>query len=188
MTQYGAPPTDEWLDLVDESDAVVGRMRRSEIYAKGLTNFRVVNAFVVNVAGEFWIPRRTAHKRLFPNSLDVSIGGHVESGEDYDAAFRREAMEELRINVDAAGFREIARMTPASHPVSAFMRLYLIGRNGEPDFNRDDFSEAFWLSPDELLRRIADGEPCKGDLPALVRVAQSVLRNSMAQSSKPAER
>lgn len=168
---------DEWLDLVDARDVVVDRMRRSEVYARGLNNFRVVNAFVVNSDSELWIPRRAAHKRLFPGALDVSVGGHVESGEDYATAFRREALEEIRLDVDASGFREIARLSPVEHPVSAFMRLYAIDSDSEPDFNRDDFTEAFWLSPEALLSRIANGEPCKGDLPELAGWIKKSFRN-----------
>jgi isopentenyl-diphosphate delta-isomerase len=171
---------DEWLDLVDASDAVVGRMLRSEVYARGLSNFRVVNAFIVNEKAELWIPRRARHKRLFPGALDVSVGGHVESGEDYDAAFARETMEEVRIDVRVIGFREIARLSPVTHSVSAFMRVYAIHHNADPEFNRDDFTEAFWLSPNALLDRIADGEPCKGDLPELVRQVQRAFRSSIA--------
>ncbi|HWQ99279.1 MAG TPA: hypothetical protein VN397_00325 [Candidatus Methylomirabilis sp.] len=36
------PSTDENLDLVDQNDRVIGRKRRSEVYAKGLANFRVL--------------------------------------------------------------------------------------------------------------------------------------------------
>lgn len=171
---------DEWLDLVNENDAVTGRMRRSEIYAERRTNFRVVNAFVVNSRGELWIPCRAAHKRLFPSALDVSVGGHVESGEDYDTAFARETMEEIRIDIASARWGRLVKLTPHAHPVSAFMTLYAIHANETPDYNRDDFAEAFWFSPEELQRRIATGAPCKGDLPELVRQFQSLFRISSA--------
>ena len=57
---------DELLDLVDEQDRIIGSGLRSEIYREGLSNFRVVNAFLINDAGQLWIPRRTANKRIFP--------------------------------------------------------------------------------------------------------------------------
>jgi isopentenyldiphosphate isomerase len=148
-------------------------MLRSEVHAKRLNNFRVVNAFVVNGKGELWIPRRTAHKRIFPNALDMSMGGHVESGETYDVAFARETQEELNIDVTTADVRMIGKLTPHTNAVSAFMQLYVIRANAAPTYNPDDFSEAFWLSPDALLAWLAKGEPCKGDLPELVRQFQS---------------
>jgi len=75
---------DEFLDLVDEDDNVIGQKKRSEVYAEHFSNFRVVNAFVINSKGEILIPRRTADKRIFPLCLDMSMGGHVESGESYE--------------------------------------------------------------------------------------------------------
>lgn len=88
---------DEFLDLVDENDNVVGKKKRSEVYAEHLSNFRVVNAFVVNTKGEIWIPRRVADKRIFPLCLDMSMGGHVESGESYEDTLKRETQEELKL-------------------------------------------------------------------------------------------
>ena len=73
---------DELLDLVNEHDEVVGQVRRSEAWARRLP-VRGVNAFVRNSRGQLWFPRRTADKRHYPNCLDMSVGGHVESGEDY---------------------------------------------------------------------------------------------------------
>ena len=66
---------DEYLDLVNEKDEVIGKKLRSEVYAEGLSNFRVVNAFLVNSEGKLWLPRRGAHKRIFPLCLDMSMGG-----------------------------------------------------------------------------------------------------------------
>jgi len=54
---------DELLDLVDRNDKVIGREKRSIVYAKRLSNFRVINAFIRNSQGELWIPRRTAVKK-----------------------------------------------------------------------------------------------------------------------------
>lgn len=51
-----------------------------------LSNYRVVNVFVINSSGKIWIPRRHSNKAHFPLAFDMSIGGHVESGETYEAA------------------------------------------------------------------------------------------------------
>jgi isopentenyl-diphosphate delta-isomerase len=51
---------DEYLDLVSENDEVIGKKLRSEIYAEHLSNFRVVNAFLVNSEGKLWVARLLA--------------------------------------------------------------------------------------------------------------------------------
>lgn len=162
--------TDEYLDLVNEQDEVIGRKLRSEVYAEGLSNFRVVNAFIVNAEGKLWLPRRVPNKRIFPLCLDMSMGGHVESGESYDQAFARETKEELSIDVGATSWRILGHLTPQDDEVSAFMNVYEMRSEETPLFNKDDFIESFWLTPEELFAKIAKGEKTKGDLPKLVKM------------------
>lgn len=161
---------DELLDLVDEQDCVIGAMRRSEVYAKELHNVRVVNLFIRNSKGELWIPRRTAHKRNFPLALDMSMGGHVESGETYEETFRRELREELNLDADTTPCRLLGYLTPHTHDVHAFMKVWEIRQNEPPRYNPDDFMEYFWLTPAALLQRLAAGEKSKNDLPKLVHI------------------
>ena len=160
---------DETLDIVDLSDSIIGQKRRSEVYAAGMTNFRVVNAFLINASGQLWLPRRSGKKRIFPLCLDMSVGGHVESGESYEAAFRRELNEELNLDLDGLCWRQLGKLAPHEDHVSAFMTVYEISSDSTPQFNRDDFIEAFWLMPEEALARIEQGEFAKDDLPVLIR-------------------
>lgn len=169
MTPY-QNTIDEFLDLVDANDNVVGKKKRSEIYSEHLSNFRVINAFLVNSVGKLWIPRRTSGKRVFPLCLDMSLGGHVESGETYEDAFKRELDEELNLKVENINFRELGKLTPKKHNVSAFMKVYEIKSDVTPDFNKDDFTEYFWFSPKELFRKLDNGDECKDDLPKLVKI------------------
>lgn len=161
---------DEYLDLVDENDNIIGKKKRSEVYAEHLSNFRVVNAFVVNSKGEIWIPRRTADKRIFPLCLDMSMGGHVESGETYKQTLKRETEEELNINTDNVSIRLLGHLTPQKDSVSAFMNVYEIKMDEAPNYNKNDFVEYFWLTPKMLFERIANGDKTKGDLPKLVKI------------------
>src|SRR5437764_660506 len=95
---------DEMLDLVDGTDTVIRSALRSEVYAKSLKYLRAANAFIVNSRGELWIPRRVATKKIFPLCLDMSIAGHVSSGETYDETFARETMEEVNLDVTKVAF------------------------------------------------------------------------------------
>ncbi len=159
---------DEYLDLVNEKDAVIGKKLRSEVYAEGLSNFRVINAFIINSQGAIWIPRRTADKRLFPLCLDMSVGGHVESGETYDQTFKRETAEELNIDTDTVQHKLLGHLTPQKDNVSAFMNVYEIKMDQAPEYNANDFTEYFWLTPRQFFEKIDQGDRAKEDLPRLI--------------------
>ena len=94
----------------------------------------------------------------------------MASGETYDSAFARETQEELRIDVVKTPYRLLGYLTPHEHGVSAFMKVYEIMQDAAPDYNTDDFTEYFWLTPVEMLARIAAGEKTKSDLSKLVRM------------------
>ena len=160
---------EEILDLVNEKDEVIGQMKRSQVYDERLHNFRVVNAFIKNDRGQLWIPRRSKNKRSAPLCLDMSVGGHVTTGETYNTSFIREAQEEVRIDLTVIPFKFLGKFTPDKDGMYAFQQVYEISSNDEPDYNTDDFVEAFWMTPEEIMERLAQGDKAKSDLPKLVQ-------------------
>lgn len=160
----------EYVDLVDENDNVIGKKNRLELDAENVSNFRVINVFIVNSKGEIWVPRRTAKKRTYPLCLDMSMGGHVISGETYEDALKREMKEELNIDVDKMPIKTLGYLTPQKDGASSFMKVYEIKMDETPDYNKEDFSEFFWLAPEMILEKIAGGEKAKIDLPKLIKL------------------
>lgn len=156
--------SEEILDLVNEQDEVIGSLSRREIYERGLTNFRVVHGFLRNKEGKLWIPRRLLTKKIAPGGLDYSMAGHVESGESYESAFRRETSEELGIDIDSIPWKQVAKFTPAVDGVHFFEVTYEMQFDGEPNYSRTDFSEASWYTPEEALALIQQGGHHKMDL------------------------
>ena len=164
----------ERIWLVDEKDQPVGegwQLRDHSPNNSVWQNFRVVNVFVKNSRGQIWFPRRASHKRIFPNCLDMSMGGHVDFPETYEQAFARELKEELNIEARDVHPKLLGYLTPKDHPsLSAFMKVWEIEMEETPRFNPDDFSESFWFSSDEFRVRVKSGEGVKGDLPKLVDI------------------
>ncbi len=154
----------ELLDLVAQNDVVIGVMPRTEVYAKNLTNFRVINAFVMNSKGELWIPIRHASKTLFPLALDCSVGGHVISNEEYFEAFCRESIEEIHLNPLNHPHQLITKLTPHAHGTSAFMEVYIIKYDGPIEYNTEDFASGQWIKPKDLKEMLKDGVFAKTDL------------------------
>jgi isopentenyl-diphosphate delta-isomerase len=161
---------EEILDLVNEHDEVIGTETRKEIYAQGMRNYRVIHAFIVNDEGKLWIPRRVSYKKLYPNGLDYSIAGHVESGETYEQGLIKEALEEVGLDLTTIPFKEIGRFNPHTYDVHCFQRVYEISTNEVPNYNHDDFSGFEWLSPQEVIERYENGESGKEDIPEVIRL------------------
>lgn len=166
---------DEVLDLVSSDDKVVGQEKRSVVYEKKLTCFRVINGFICNSEKKLWIHRRHHQKKLFPLHLDASVGGHVMAGETYQDAFVRETQEELGFNVLDYDYSKIARLTPHEHNTSAFMWVYVINSNEVPAYNKNDFIEFEWLMPDEVFQRLEKGDKAKSDLVPILHAIKGLL-------------
>lgn len=160
--------TDKYLDLVNEKDEVIGKKLRQAVYQERLSNFRVVNAFAINSKGQLWIPQRVHDKEIFPDALDFSVGGHVESAESYDTAFQREAQEELKIDISSIGYRLLGKLSPHQEDVASFMYVYEFPMEHTPPYNPDDFIKSYWLYPPQLLAMIENGMPAKSDLSIVV--------------------
>ena len=90
----------ERFDVVDEHNAVIGSDTRGNVHARGLRH-RAVHIFVFNGAGEIFLQKRSRWKDKEPGKWDSSAAGHVDSGETYAAAARRELAEELGIAAPA---------------------------------------------------------------------------------------
>jgi isopentenyldiphosphate isomerase len=83
----------ELLNVYDASGAVVGTMERGDAKAKGFAA-GAVQLLLLNQEGRVLLQRRRDDKEN-GGLWDKSVGGHVQAGEDFDDALRREANEEL---------------------------------------------------------------------------------------------
>jgi 8-oxo-dGTP pyrophosphatase MutT (NUDIX family) len=83
----------------------------------------------------------------------------------------KETAEEINWDLKDYRYELLGYLNPYDHEeLSAFMKVYLIRSDLVPNYNTNDFVEYFWLKPEELLAKIAAGEPAKGDLALLVRL------------------
>lgn len=85
---------DELVDVVDAHDRVVTQATRREVRARNLRH-RAAYVLVFNTQGQLFVHRRTDSKDIFPGYWDVTVGGVLTAGEDYDTGARRELAEEL---------------------------------------------------------------------------------------------
>ena len=156
----------ELIDLVDDKDRVIKVVKRTDYYKqeeKPDGYLRATELLIRNSKGKFWIPRRTDDRKIAPNGLDYSCGGHVTSGDNYLTSLVREIEEELNMKVDPKDLVFIKKFYPTE--VSPWFRsLYLYESDKAPNYNRADFKAYYWLSQSELRDMLEAGEPAKSSM------------------------
>jgi isopentenyl-diphosphate Delta-isomerase len=82
------------IQVVDENDQPSGEASMHEAYEEGLIH-RIVFVIVEDTDGRILLQKRGPNVATSPNKWDISVGGHVDAGETYEAAALRELREEL---------------------------------------------------------------------------------------------
>ncbi|RFC46123.1 MAG: 16S rRNA (adenine1518-N6/adenine1519-N6)-dimethyltransferase [Verrucomicrobia bacterium] len=87
---------DEWFDVVDDANVVIGQQTRGVVHRERLKH-RAVHVFLFHRNGDLFLQRRSRLKDVAPGRWDSSAAGHLDVGEAYGDAARRELTEELGI-------------------------------------------------------------------------------------------
>jgi 16S rRNA (adenine1518-N6/adenine1519-N6)-dimethyltransferase len=118
--------------IVDENDQPVGSASKQEMRGKGLWH-RVVRVMIENDQGQVLLQHRSPTKDIFPNTWDNSSAGHVDAGEDYETAVKRELMEELGLELPLTEIgRYVSRSKWQEYPLNRFTRVFKAKTNETP--------------------------------------------------------
>ncbi len=145
---------EEYFDVVDRDDAVVGRATRREVHARGLLH-RAVHVLVFNGAGELFLQKRSQSKDTAPGAWDSSASGHVDAGEDYDACARRELREEIGLALARAPARWL-RLRACAETGGEFVWVYREESEGPFTLHPDEIERGAWYCPTEIARRLRE--------------------------------
>ena len=122
-------PRVEMLDIVDAHNRVIGCAPRREVHRLGLRH-RAVHMLIQDAEGRIYLQRRAPHKDVDPDLWDTSAAGHVDRGEDYLDAARRELHEELALtDVD---LHVLCDLPARAATGKEFVRVYLGRTATEP--------------------------------------------------------
>jgi len=133
----------ELFDVVDAEDQVLRVASRSTVHREKLFH-RAVHVFVFNSKGELYLQRRSLTKDTAPGKWVSSCSGHVDSGEDYDQAVRRELAEEIGLHEPEA-FEQVFKESPCKQTGYEFVWLYRGKSEGPFTLDPSEISEGQWI-------------------------------------------
>ncbi len=145
---------DELFDVVDARDAVIGRATRAEVHANGLWH-RAVHVLVFNAAGRVFLQKRSLAKDSSPGCWDSSCSGHLDAGEDYDAAALRELREEIGLTVAVVPERWF-RLGACAQTGWEFVWVYRHAAEGPFELHPAEIERGEWFAPEAVTRAIAE--------------------------------
>jgi len=90
---------DEWIDIVDSNNRICGKTLKNKAHRLGLAHRSVHLWLHNNNFSKFIIQKRSSNKDSYPGLWDVSVAGHISSGEKPTEAVLREAAEEIGVKL-----------------------------------------------------------------------------------------
>jgi len=146
--------SEEFFDIVNDRDEVVGRAPRREVHARKLLH-RAVHVLVFNAAGQIFLQKRSMLKDTAKGKWDSSASGHVDSGEDYDTCAVRELREEIGLALDATPER-IMRVEACADTGLEFVWVYRCKSEGPFTLHPDEIERGDWFAPDQINKWLAE--------------------------------
>lgn len=152
--------SEEWFDIVDDHDEVIGKEKRSVVHAKGLKH-RAVHILVWDSKGQLFLQKRSMRKDEFPGKWDTSSAGHLDAGESYDHSAERELQEELGIR--GAQVKALFKIDACAETGMEFVWVYEAIWDGELKLDPVEIETGDWFSAEKIdawiLRSESDFAP-----------------------------
>ena len=149
----------EYVDLLDSSGRPTGtRKPKPEVHRDGDWH-GAAHVWIINTGGQILIQRRSPTKENWPNLWDVSVGGHLSSGEGPVEAAIREAKEELGVTLVPGECRHLftvaeqLALNNGNYLDNEFHHVFLVEKNldvGDLKFSDGEVAEVKFVAVREL--------------------------------------
>jgi len=150
---------EEYVDILDEFTG----QRTGEIISKKEAHktgkwHSAVHIWIISTdMKKILLQKRCPDKNLFPNMWDISVGGHVSSGEEPFVSARRELSEELGLKPEDYNFEYVdvikEKFVDGDIVSNEYVTIYKIISDIDVDsltLQKDEVSEARWFTKSEL--------------------------------------
>ncbi len=132
--------------LVDEDDNILGEVSRLEAHQNNL-NHRIAVVYLANEKGQILIQVRDDGR------LDHSSAGHVDPGESYIEAAKRELEEELGVNnvvLKKIGHTQSVNVKYRGQTITHTFDVFLV-QTDPVKINEEEIKKVYWADPKEVF-------------------------------------
>ena len=156
----------EYLDVLDENGNLTGQRKlRADIHKSGDLH-REVFVFTINNQNQVLMQLRSPMKSTHPNQWDLSVAGHVVSGDDSLATVTKEFYEELgiKINKEEPEFLfGLKKKSVHGQKINFVIRdIFLLQKNidlGQIVLQKEEVSAVKYISLDDLKLALRNNDP-----------------------------
>lgn len=152
---------EERFDVLNEKGEYTGRVESREMCHKDGLWHKAVAVFAINSKGQVLLQKRSSNKKLWPNTWDITAGGHVLTGEFGFEAIIREIKEELGIDIDKENITfigsSISSNVKGDIVNNHFNEFYIINKDideTELELQEEEVSEVKWMDKAEIIERV----------------------------------
>jgi isopentenyldiphosphate isomerase len=114
-----------------------------------------VHILVFNRQGQVFLQKRSLQKDNHPGVWDSSSSGHLDAGEDYDAAAVREVWEEIGLRL-ASTPEKLFKIDACAATGMEFVWAYRCEAEGPFTLHPEEIETGGWFPPAEVNRWLAE--------------------------------
>lgn len=120
------------LNKCDENGNIIGSISRTDVHMTGDWH-QAIHIYLINKKSQILMQLRAKNKDIAPDVWDISVGGHIDFGENSVSTARRELEEELGISSSEDEFEYLftyKEILKSSNYISReFVDVYLIEKD-----------------------------------------------------------
>ncbi len=157
----------EYLDVLDENGDSTGESKsRDEVHKKGIWH-RTVHVWILNSRNELLLQKRASRVISWPDMWDISVAGHIVSGDNSFYTVLKETEEEIGLKLGKNDFQFLftvknsITINNGTYINNEFNDVYLIKKDlniSDLFFQKEEVSKMEWIRFKELERRIKSGD------------------------------
>lgn len=152
---------EEKFDVLNEKGEYTGRVESRERCHKDGLWHKAVAVSAINSKEQVLLQKRSPNKKLWPNTWDITAGGHVLTGEFGFEAIIREIKEELGIDIDKENITfigsSISSNVKGDIVNNHFNEYYIVNKDIDEtklELQEEEVSEVKWIDKDEIIERV----------------------------------